>query len=50
MLGMERFVELIEGAPEMEVKEFLEYLRGKIEGYIEGAPQYDDITLVVLGR
>jgi len=49
MYGLSRFVEVIRKAPQMEAKEFLEYLKSDIEAYIEGAPRYDDITLVVLG-
>ena len=50
MFSLQKLVEIIKQVPELSVKDFLLYLKDQIQQHIHDAAQYDDITLVVLGR
>jgi phosphoserine phosphatase RsbU/P len=46
----ERFVEILRQAPPLSAQDLLGYIHKKVRGYIGDAPQYDDITLVVIEK
>lgn len=51
MFSLEKLVETVRIAPaNFSAKELLDYIKKTIQEFIQDAPQYDDITLVVLKR
>ena len=48
MFTLQRMLKAIEESSATSTQEFIEYIRDQIKTFIASAPQYDDITLVVL--
>ncbi len=46
--GMDRLLKAASEAPCIEPEAFLPYIRGKIEDFVQGAPQFDDITMLAV--
>jgi phosphoserine phosphatase RsbU/P len=47
MFGFERLMAAIQAAPIVNAEAMLEYLKTTLIGFVDGAPQHDDITIVV---
>lgn len=50
MFSLKRLVESVRQAPPLSPEGLLNYIKQSIEQFMQDTPQYDDITLVVLGR
>ena len=46
--GMNRLLAAANEAPSTKPEEFLPYIRGKIDEFVQEAPQFDDITMLAL--
>lgn len=50
MFSLNRLVDTVKGVSGLPVKDLLLHIKDRVQHFIQDAPQYDDITLVVLGR
>ena len=48
LFGDERLLAAVNGAPSAQPEELLPYVRARIEDFVRGAPQFDDITMLSL--
>jgi len=50
MFGDERVVDLVRGHPGSTAREIIDIVVGEVDAFAAGAPQKDDMTLVVVRR
>ena len=46
--GMSRLTSALKSAPSTSPKDLLPHVRGQIDGFVRGAEQFDDITMLAL--
>ncbi|MEE4263225.1 MAG: GAF domain-containing SpoIIE family protein phosphatase, partial [Desulfobacteraceae bacterium] len=49
MFGFERLLETLKGAADLSAAELLDHLKQRVDDFVDGAKQHDDLTAIVLG-
>lgn len=50
MLGSDRMLEILNSAPEGDMRALLEHTRAGVDAFVGDAPQFDDLTMLALRR
>ena len=48
LFGEERLLSTLQRAPSLEPTQLLPFLRGEVDAFVDGAPQFDDITMLAI--
>ena len=48
MFGAERMLDALNAAPDAAPKEILQNVRNAVDGFVQGAEQFDDLTMLCM--